>query len=416
MKKIISVLTVFIMSCAVTANAGKLDTVTVNTVTNAIRVTGNVKKTSSTVVHEVVKKMTFDSDTGGWNLYHTASSSQTKPVLDVYEEADGNKCLRLSNRTRFNDGFQLSLADYFNQYGLGTYKISFKLRADGLDFVTSANIAPVVMTQKNPSQKYTLFASSVTSGWKEYSFNVNITTFGQDELGNSLQKCPKGEYSPAGSDGILYIIGLSTKFNTDTEGITTQDLRDYYLDDFMIEYNEKLVGVDGDDPLECSISVNNGENRIYQKSFMCQADGSYDFYAPIGKQNDYSNITANVICSAANVDETLSADLKNTEPDFSLAYEKEKLRIGVNPYDYADLKPYCEITLIAALYSNETVLEDVSVKKLTVDNSNEMFNLFLKTPENADSIVKLLAINDVGTLAPIAQKKVKNTKKESQFF
>ena len=205
----------------------------------------------------------------------------------------------------------------------------------------------------------------------------------------------------------------STKFNTDTEGITTQDLRDYYLDDFMIEYNEKLVGVDGDDPLECSISVNNGENRIYQKSFMCQADGSYDFYAPIGKQNDYSNITANVICSAANVDETLSADLKNTEPDFSLAYEKEKLRIGVNPYDYADLKPYCEITLIAALYSNETVLEDVSVKKLTVDNSNEMFNLFLKTPENADSIVKLLAINDVGTLAPIAQKKVKNTKKES---
>ena len=416
LKRIISLLTVLIVLCCIfSANAQRLDTVTVNTKTNAVRVTGNVKKTSDTVVHEVVPKITFDSGTSGWNLYHTASVSQQKPVMDVYEEADGNKCLRVSNRTRFNDGFQFCIADYFNQYGLGTYKISFKMRADGLKFVTSSNMPTVIMTQKTPQQKYSSSAGGVTSTWKKYNITVNITTFGQDEYGNSLQECPKGDYAASGSDGIIYIIGQSTKFNTDVEGVTTQDFRDYYLDDFSVEYYEKLVGVEGNEPLECRLSVKNGEKEIYQGQFMCNADGSYDFYAPIDSQSDYSNITANVICTAANVNETAPAAIKTNEPDFSLAYENDKLRVGVYPYDYMELKAYSEITLIAALYSDGGELDDVNVQKVSPGNSNEKVCLYLKSPQNNDCTVKLFALSDIGKLVPVAKKSVKSSKRENHM-
>ena len=384
------------MSFMVSAAAETIDVAYVNTATNAVRVVGNVKNASKTVVHELYNGDM--EDIGSWNQYGSEGVALAR-VADATDETGTNKCLAVTGRTSHNHGTQLQIAEYLNQHGWGTYRLSMKLRADVEEGGSPGGFAVTVMTDGSPSKaSYTVYPSSIGSVWKEYSVDIEITSFGNDNEGNPITTC-SDFFAVSGGRGTLII-----------RGVASSGTRNFYVDDVKLAYVENISAVKGSDPLDCSVTVKNGDSVIKEAAFVSDADGGYDFSVPIEKQADYSNITVNVKCNESRVDETATANMRNGRRGVSLHNEGGKLRVGVYPYDYVDANGLESAAFVAALYDGSGNMLGVDVCETAFDGSNEMRSLYL--PEDAaGETVRVFCWSGLDRLVPLEEISVRDAGK-----
>lgn len=408
MKKLIFVFLSILMLFNVYASADVIDSAVVNTQTNSFRISGNVKEKVHTVIHDnMIEDSEVNNSIGMWETYTKNAS------ISHFTEANGNKCISITNRTSFNAGARIQISDCLNKYGLGTYRLSIRARADSNDYVTKSNLALVIMTHKEQAVKSTVMLSGVSESWQTYTFDIPITSFGTDTQGNPLTECIAGSDNAYGTNGTLYIIGSTTKHYTNSEKTEyVYDLRSYYFDDFTLQYIENLSNADSDESIECTVSVKNGSSVIYEDSFKSAKDGGYDYSAPIMMQSSYDNITVNLKCNTTvYIDETAKANLKNTSPGFSLKKEDGKLRVGVFPYDYISTYGKTIAAFIAALYDENNSLCNVDVKEVALNNSNDMQCLYLDDVLNGNGTVKLFSVDTIGNMKPVASESVMSASK-----
>ena len=184
-------------------------------------------ETSCKIQQGMIKDSGFDNGIDGWTQYGSGTLTSD---LEWVTEKDGNKCLKAGNRSGYDTGFQFNIAPFFNVYGLGTYRISFKLRADDNADYTEAMMISVLMIDKS-NLKITKYHSDVTNDWKEYTVDFEIDSFGCDENGNPYRQCKEGTPMKSGTDGAIV---FKTYKKNDVE-----DTRDIYIDDFQITYMGK---------------------------------------------------------------------------------------------------------------------------------------------------------------------------------
>lgn len=388
------------------AYAKPVDSAVVNRAANSVHIEGNVKNGSSEYLHRVYSN-DFESDLSQWR---SICSDESKERIKQYSEADGNKCLSVSGRTFFSDGVGINIADCLNVNGMGKYIISFRMRAAEDANVRKGTVSMNIVPQASSGTKYTRYISPVTDEWQTFSYTINITSFGYDDEGNPLQTCPKGSLSGNAANGDLYISGWDSRYYTDDDKENfVYDLRDYYIDDFSIQYSEKILSMDSDEPLKCSLTVSDGSKELLSSEFMTNADGSYDYSATIPNNIDYGDVSLNLKCADTKTDETVKPNIKNNIPDISVGYEDDSLRVGIYPYDYIDFNKNANPTLIAALYNSDG-LAAVMSKKVSPAGSNEMVKFNFKNTTGGE-VVKFFVWNNLNSLVPICDKRIKDTAK-----
>mgnify|MGYP004514069055 CR=1 FL=1 len=393
----IAILSIMLSMTAVFADTAEF--ASVNPQTNVINIKGNVKETSSEIQHDLIEDSGFDNGIDGWVQY--GSGTLTADLEQVTEE-DGNKCLKAGNRTGYDTGFQFNIAPVLNVYGLGTYRISFKLRADDNADYTAAQVISVLMIDKK-TLKITNYHSSVTKDWNEYTIDLAIDSFGYDDRGNPYQECKEGTPMKSGTDGS--IVFKTYKKNN------IADTRNIYIDDFQVTYIEKISAADGDAALDCTVNAYNGETLIYSRDFKCDSDGEYDFCGIIPKQESYDDIKVNITCPDTKVDETISAHKKNKASDFALSYTDTGLEIGVNPYNYIKSENTANTAFIAAVYNEEGILTGIDMLEAELNNKNALQKMHISSPLDTDGKVSLYVL-DKNSMKPLEHKSIKSCLKE----
>lgn len=420
-KNVLSIIiSISVFFSATAANAmSQVDFVTVNEKTNAFRLTGNLKAEGTAEVFDtdfpvesfnreesVIIDGTTVTEFNGWTKRGQSGSGCNHTVAVVKEE-DGNWCIKASDRVN-EDGVKFDISDYLNLHGPGKYKVSFRMRAD--DKLDSANeytittgggkMVTYVRCGNGHTRKQltTMYMSNINNTWKEYSYEFNIDSF-CDTAGCTSKTCIAATNSK-GDNGT----SLSITNNTYTINSTTKpkDIRDYYIDDYKMEYYKAAEKVTEQGALTANYEIKSGDAVMKSGEFSTDADGNYDYYdyiANVPSDNDLSvNITYN---GSANLDLTAEAHIKKNYPGFSVAYEGNKIRVSVNPYDYIKNSNNTGC-ILAASYNASDVLCDANMQSFTLNNTGQAVNLYLDKGKG-ETKVKLFAFDGIGNIKPVGE-------------
>ncbi len=422
LKNVLSVvISLSVLFSATAANAvSQVDFTAVNGKTNSFRLTGNLKAEGTaedfdtdfpTETFDSEESVTLEGETdfNGWTKRGNSGTAYNNHKVAVVQDTDSNWCIKASDRAN-EDGVKFDISRYLNLHGPGKYTVSFRMRADDkLDTSTGHTITTgggkmvtYVMCGNGHTKKQlaTKFMSGITKEWKTYSFDLDIDGF-CGTAGCTSRTCTVATNSK-GDNGTS--LSITNNTYTITSSNKPKDIRDYYIDDFKMVYHKAAEQVTDEGALTADYTVKNGDTVLKTGTLTTDEDGRYDFFGYVdGNVSDCDDLSVNIKYSgsSASLDLTSVPHVKNTAPDFSVAYEGDKIRVLVNPYDYIknSVGTGC---IFAASYNASEILCDADMQSFALSGTGQTVDLYLGRGKG-ETKVKLFAFDSTGSIKPVGE-------------
>lgn len=394
-KKVISliILAGLLVTAGGAAYADGIDSAVYNEDTDTITVSGTF---SENIATSELKPDTSNAAAKGWRGWNGTG------VSTVADTKDGFDYVTTSKNSKRSTGIAQGVYDGLTKYGLGTYRVSGKIKLTGINEGATRQLQISIIKHFSgwnaPGSVKSKYADSgyirgVTSSWQDFSVDIPILNYGLDRAGNTLTAFP--EPSTANGNNSCHILFLVTDLSVGTEENSHEE--NICISNISVRNIDKV-------PDKAGITVTDSTDAvIYANEIVPEADGSYKHAFQLADDVTAADLKARLQKNGGG-GEYLEKDITNIRDIDKIKTSRNgnSIAVSFDIFDFVDTRNISSLYMVAASYSSSgSELTGIKTEALDIKNDTKITQTVTVGGTDETDAVKLFLLKDMTSIIPL---------------